>query len=181
MRVRFLRLCDPFFLLISFFVSLFFFVCLSVFLTHLCSLSLVCLLSPERPSGVWGFMDASSLPQCLRAEDPSVGFLLSLLRGPQRLLIISDLLAPLSLSASPSGPPQPSQVSSLPMYPFYTVFAPSNAQNNPRAWLQSLITAITETKMVFGARRSWRSVKERGSDNTCAPVESQSASLCRAD
>lgn len=36
---------------------------------------------------------ALPFPRCVRAEVPSAGFLLSPLRGPQRLLIIPDLLA----------------------------------------------------------------------------------------
>lgn len=51
-------------------------------------------------------------PRCVRAKVPSAGFLLSLLRGPQRLLIIPDLLA-LHFSSSHSGPLQLTRVSSL--------------------------------------------------------------------
>lgn len=47
---------------------------------------------------------------------------------------------------------------------------PSHVQNNPSAWLQPLIAAISETKTVFGARQSRRSVKEKGSNNTCVSV-----------
>ncbi|CAB1428343.1 unnamed protein product, partial [Pleuronectes platessa] len=68
--------------------------------------------------------------RCLGAVDPSVGFLLSLLRGPQRLLIIPDLLA-LPFSASHSGPLWLAQVSTLSTQSFLTLFAPSHVQNNP--------------------------------------------------
>lgn len=87
----------------------------------------------------------SPFPRCLRAEGPSVGLLLSLLRGPQRLLIIPDLLA-LPLSASHSRPLWLSQVSSLPMHSFFALFAPLHVQNNPSARLLLLIAAISETK-----------------------------------
>lgn len=116
------------------------------------------------------YLYVSPFPRCLGAEGPSAGFLLlSLLRGPQRLLIIPDLLA-LPLSASHSGPLRLAQVSSLPMHSFLALFAPSHVQNNPSAWLQPLIAAISETKTVFGARQSRRSVKEKGSNNTCVSV-----------
>lgn len=92
-------------------------------------------------------------PGYLGGEGPSVGFLLSLLRGPQRLLIISDLLA-LPHSASRSGLLWLVQVSSLPMLSFSTLFALLHVQNNPSARFQSLIATISETKTVFGARQS---------------------------
>lgn len=57
------------------------------------------------------------------------------------------------------------------MCSFLALFAPSHVQNNPSAWLQPLIAAISETKTVFGARQSRRSVKEKGSNNTCVSVE----------
>ncbi len=114
----------------------------------------------------------SAFPRCLGAEGPSAGFLLSLLRGPQRLLIIPDLLA-LHPSASHSRPLWLAQVSSLPMHSFPARFAPSHVQNNPSACLQLLIAAISETKKAFGARLSPRSVKEKGSSNTCVSVEAR--------
>lgn len=113
---------------------------------------------------------STPFPRYLGGEGPSVGFLLSLLRGPQRLLIIPDLLA-LPLSASHSGPLWLVQVSSLPMLSFSALFALLHVQNNPSAGLQSLIAAISETKTMFGARQSWRSVKEKGSNNTCVSVK----------
>lgn len=93
-------------------------------------------------------------------------FLLSLLRGPQRLLIIPDLLAP-CLSASLSGPLRLAQASSLHMHFFLALLAPLHFQNNPSVHLQLLIAAISETKTILGAKQSRRSVKERGSNNTC--------------
>lgn len=53
-------------------------------------------------------------PRCIRSEVPSAGFLLSPLRGPQRLLIIPDLLA-LHPFSSRSGPLQLARPSSLRM------------------------------------------------------------------
>lgn len=61
---------------------------------------------------------------------PSAGFLLSLLRGPQRPLIIPDLLD-LPLSASHSGPLRLAQVSSLPMHSFLALFAPRTFKITP--------------------------------------------------
>lgn len=98
-----------------------------------------------------------------------MGFLPSLLRGPQRLVIIPDLLAP-CLSASHSGPLQLAQASSLHMHFFLALLAPLHFQNNPSVHLQLLIAAISETKTILGARQSRRSVKERGSNNTCVSV-----------
>lgn len=81
-------------------------------------------------------------PRCVRAEVPSAGFLLSLLRGPQRLLIIPDLLA-LHLSSSHSGPLQLARVSSL-----LTRCLPHSAC--PLARLQLLIAAISDKGDVWG-------------------------------
>lgn len=65
--------------------------------------------------------------QGLRAEGPSVGVPLSLLRRPQRLLIIPDLLAPLPFT-SHSGPPWLTQVP-LPTH-FSLCLPPAHFQNN---------------------------------------------------
>ncbi|KAJ4925506.1 hypothetical protein JOQ06_018236, partial [Pogonophryne albipinna] len=61
-------------------------------------------------------MDDDVIRKCLGAEGPSVGFLLS-------------LLSPLS-----------------PIHSLLALVAPAHVQNNPSAWLQSLIAAISETK-----------------------------------
>lgn len=107
-------------------LSLFFlsviFLCRKV---HLCPLALVYLLSPPHPSGVrvCVCVCVSSFPRCLGAEGSSAGFLLSLLRGPQRLLIIPDLLA-LPLSVSHFRPLRLAQVCSLPTHSFFLLCLP---------------------------------------------------------
>lgn len=78
-----------------------------------------------------------------------------------------------SLCSLPPAPGPAGSPRSLPSprSPFSPYLPPSHVQNNPNAWLQTLIVAISETKTACGARQSRRSVKERGSDNTCMSVE----------
>lgn len=108
----------------------------SLLKVHLCLLAFVYLLSLPHPSHlrececVCMYLYVSPFPRCLGAEGPSAGFLLSLLRGPQRPLIIPDLLD-LPLSASHSGPLRLAQVSSLPMHSFLALFAPRTFKITP--------------------------------------------------
>lgn len=76
------------------------------------------------------YLYVSPFPRCLGAEGPSAGFLLSLLRGPQRPLIIPDLLD-LPLSASHSGPLRLAQVSSLFILPFFALYSTSLCPPHP--------------------------------------------------
>lgn len=87
---------------------------------------------------------APPFPRCVRAQVPSAGFLLSPLRGPQRLLIIPDLLA-LHSSSSRSEPLQLARPSSLLARRLPRSVCPPRAfKITPPFRLQSLIAAISD-------------------------------------